>query len=216
MNNVAVYAVDVGSIPNGNFGWSCGALPEREVPLSGGVTIEGVKDRLLQDLEAGRPVALGFECPLFFPTGRRTKDLCAQREGEKGSPWSAAAGATSLTSGLAQARWLFREIHAGLRPLPPVSFSWSRFAEKGGLFIWEAFITGTGKAGEKEGHQEDAETAVRAFLRALPDPTGSNAVNEQQVFSLVGALLLETGWSTDLALLQEPALVIRPEIGLAV
>ena len=88
---------------------------------------------------------------------------------------------------------------------------WHQTPEDGpGLFLWEAFVSGGAKtAGGENLHASDAELAVDAFLRALPDVDHTNAIRETAVHSLVGPALLRSGWTNDVKLLAEPCLVIR-------
>jgi hypothetical protein len=55
----------------------------------------------------------------------------------------------------------------------------------------------------------DAQAATLAFIDALPNIENANRVKCDRVFSLIGAALLRSGWSTDLNLLSTPAVVIN-------
>ena len=88
---------------------------------------------------------------------------------------------------------------------------WGTFADGGGLFLWEAFVSGVDKPqGEGNPHAADAMAAARAFVEALPDPRTANAVAEPMVTSLIGMALLRTGWTDDIKALATPCLVIKP------
>ena len=89
----------------------------------------------------------------------------------------------------------------------PSFVDWPAFADaRAGLFLWEAFVTGTGK---QSSHVADARAAGEAFQRALPDPMRANAFEcTSAVYSLLGAALLRTGWSKALDILERPCLVI--------
>jgi hypothetical protein len=50
---------------------------------------------------------------------------------------------------------------------------------------------------------------VTCFRSCLPDVDAHNAVTGDRVRSLIGAALLQAGWSSDLALLHATCLVIR-------
>jgi len=88
---------------------------------------------------------------------------------------------------------------------------WDSFIAEGGLFLWEAFVSGGAKP-QVDGnrHSADAMAAVEAFVNALPDPRAMNAIEETDVISLVGMSLLRTGWTRDLESLETPCLVIKP------
>ncbi len=91
-------------------------------------------------------------------------------------------------------------MHRHLKATVSPFLDWEAFTQAPlGLFLWEAFVTGHAKG---ETHTADAEIAVRCFTRHLPDITAANAIEETSVYSLIGAALLRTGWSTDLALQQ--------------
>jgi hypothetical protein len=154
---------------------------------------------------------MGFEFPLFVPVNENADDLGSHRPGEVGSvesrSWTASGGACALATGLAQAAWILGELRVD-SIAPPVYLDWAHFAKGGGgLFLWEAFVTGAAK---RRTHGEDALAAVEAFRDALPEPMGANAVNAEHPLSVIGAALLWSGWSKDAALLHTPCLVIKP------
>lgn len=207
MECLAVYCADVGSIKQGNFGWAredvgAGKLERHR----GGREIVDLVDALAEDLAAGVPVALGFECPLFVPVPEDPFRLGVARPGEGARPWSAGAGTGALTTGLVQAAWVL----AGLRTRRPhdhVHLSWAQFeAAQSGLFLWEAFVTEKAKAIT---HVDDATVAVACFAAALPDPSSASVVAAERPLSLVGAAALWAGWSDDVEFLHAPCLVLK-------
>lgn len=58
-------------------------------------------------------------------------------------------------------------------------------------------------------HRHDAEIALEAFNRAMPNPDGENAINENSVFSLISASAIRAGWKLSPSSLAKPCLVIR-------
>jgi hypothetical protein len=89
-----VYCIDVGSITEGHFGWAradaSGASVEEH---HGGSQITDVVGALAGDLTAGRPVALGFECPLFVPVPHDHQRLglvpvSATAPGQRAGAWA--------------------------------------------------------------------------------------------------------------------------------
>lgn len=160
-------------------------------------------------LADSRPSALGFEAPLFVPYNRPTVKLTAQRSGENGRPWSAGAGATVTTIGLAVVSHVLTE----LRPLLQdtlASLDWTSWPHGNDLLIFEAFVSGSNHAAPGE-HELDALNAAKAFQDALPDLDAANAVSEAHVLSLAGACMARTGWAgTDADILSQSCLVIRP------
>ena len=125
-------------------------------------------------------------------------------------PWSAGAGCGALATGLAETAWILGHLRQAA-PGCPVFLTWDDFARSGrGLFLWEAFVSGAGKArGDANLHCLDAEAAALRFLEALPDPPSINAVLEPDVLSLIGAVLLRTGWTSDVRILARSCLVVR-------
>lgn len=199
-----VYCADIGSVRHGNFGWArldrSGEVEEHR----GSAEIAELVDAVIGDLADARNVALGFECPLYVPVPAEPLALGAARVGEGNHSWSAGAGSGVLAIGIVQVCWILAEV----RRRAPVEahMDWPSFVERGGLFVWEASVTATAKALT---HIDDAGRAVAAFSAALPDPTAANAVSAPRPFSLLGAALVWSGWSDDVALLHAPCLVIR-------
>lgn len=202
---ISIYCADVGSVAAGNFAWfgeSAGS------PAVRGTTMPGLADAVAADLRADRRVALGFECPLFVPLRERPDHLTMGRVGEGNRSWSAGAGCGALTTGLVQVVWLLREIRRLVRKPSEAFLDWPRFVgARSGLFLWEALVIGGAKGG---GHVADAAAAVKAFARATASLTLASAVTtDGECYSLVGAALLRSGWSADLALLGRPCAVVR-------
>lgn len=68
-------------------------------------------------------------------------------------------------------------------------------------------MTGNAKGAN---HIEDALLAVQAFRESLPFPASASAVRvDGPVQSLVGAALLSSAWSSNLALLKQECITIR-------
>ena len=85
--------------------------------------------------------------------------------------------------------------------LPPVG--------PGRLVLFEAFITDQRKTADTR-HVEDAHLAIAAFQRGINDLANfQSSVQEPICLSLLGAIMLRTGWATDPAILSTPCLVVR-------
>jgi len=204
--DLSIACADVGSEARGNFGWAVCDLPGavKKVPDSG--SIKTFADAVLERLRSGRSVALGFECPLFVPLRAEPSDLTRPRAGEGNRPWSAGAGCGSLATGLVQAAWVLDRVRKALPTEPRVYFKWPDFEKHtGGLFLWEAFVSGASKSNS---HHGDAGLAVNSFVSALPNPADANIIVESTVYSLIGAALLRTGWSVPVSVLSESCLVL--------
>jgi len=201
--DITVACADVGSVSSGKFGWTIqdGSDPPDEPSERSSIT--EFADAVVERLEEGRSVALGFECPLFIPVREEPDQLTDAREGEGNRPWSAGAGSGSLVTGLAETVWVFSRIREHLSSEPTVTVDWEEFQEtEGSLLVWEAFVSGDDKVGS---HHGDAGAAVKSFCKNLPP---ENMIDEEQVFSLVGASLLRAGWGVDQEILSTPTLVV--------
>jgi hypothetical protein len=192
---------DIGSVQSGNFGWWSQAEAFGTKPSE-------LANHVAALLNEGHPVALGFECPLFVPLPESELRLTSARPGEGSRAWSAGAGCGALATGIVQVAWVLTEVRRILGRIVPVHLQWSSFQAAGhGLFLWEAFVTGSAKTAS---HTSDAHAGARAFIQSLPNPEAANAVVcESEVHSLIGAALLRTGWSEDISILKQPCLVLR-------
>lgn len=199
---ITIGAIDVGAPQN--IGWAIlfGTDVEHGTDLDEFIV-------RFAELSDGRPSVLGFEAPLFIPLGRPLKKLTSQRIGENGRPWSAGAGATVTTIGLA----IVSHVLTGLREHNPkrrAVLDWNSWPNSNDLLLFEAFVSGDNHAGPGE-HWKDALNAAEEFAEALPNLDAANAVSEADVLSLVGACMMRTGWAkTGGNLLSEPCLDIRP------
>lgn len=201
MKNLEIVCADIGSVASNNFGWFANTAASGTTPCS-------LANYVASVLNEERPVALGFECPLFVPLRSDERTLTRARPGEHNRAWSAGAGCGALATGLVQVTWVLQAIRSQLKGPAQFHSSWETFSSlKSGLFIWEAFVSGRSK---RDGHVADALCAVEAFTAAIPNPAEKNAIQpDSPVHSLLGAALLRTGWSVDLAILGMPSLVIR-------
>jgi len=209
MEGLRVFCADIGSVQAGKFGWA--ASDGDGQASESGSDIRDFAERIVAHLDSGRPASVGFECPLFVPLREDPNRLTAARKGDGSRAWSAGAGTGALATGLVEVSWILREVRRELRREIACHLDWRTFGTSGGLFLWEAFVSGGSKP-QVEGnpHAADAMAAVDAFVAALPDPTSVNAIEESEVISLVGMALLRTGWTRDLESLGTPCLVIKP------
>ena len=203
--NIAV--VDIGK-PGANFGWA----------MIGDTAAEGNNiDFCVQSLAAALrngPLALGFEAPMFVPIRTDPERLTAARNGEFGKglpsrPFSASAGATSLVTGLVVVSYILARLRL-LVPEATATLDWRLPpADPGRLMLFEAFVTDQRKTAATR-HIEDAHLAIAAFQRGMRDPANfQSSVEEPICLSLLGAMMLRTGWGTDPAILSRTCLVVR-------
>ena len=207
-DEITICCADIGSVKRGRFGWASVSVgPDQET--SSGKDIHKLTTLIANRLADGRRVALGFECPLWVPIADSPSDLTQAREGEGNRPYAAAAGATSLVTGLTEVAWILDQIRQASEGVEAF-LDWGPFERvRSGLFLWEALATGQGKT---DSHESDAKAAVDAFHRALPDPMSKNALTPtSRTRSLIGAAMLWSGWSEDVGLLSRPCVVIRSE-----
>jgi len=209
MEGLRVFCADIGSVKAGNFGWA--ASNANGQALESGSDIRDFAQRIAAHLDSECPACVGFECPLFVPLREDPRRLTDARTGDGSRAWSAGAGTGALATGLVEVSWILNEVRRGLTHEVRSHLEWDSFIAEGGLFLWEAFVSGGAKP-QVDGnrHSADAMAAVEAFVGALPDPTSVNAIHETDVISLIGMSLLRTGWTQDVRSLETPCLVIKP------
>jgi hypothetical protein len=199
-----VFCADIGSVKRRRFGWAH-IGPSSTVEKGEDIVelISGVAGCLAR---AGK-AALGFGCPLFVPVAAAAKDLTRARQGEGSRAWSAVAGAGILAAGLTEVAWILKHIRRGVSAEVPCVLSWEAFEKvPSGFLLWEAFAPA---GANSTSHADDALRAARAFEEALPRPRSTlEPRKDEEVFSLLGAALVWSGWRTDAAVLKEPCLVI--------
>jgi hypothetical protein len=202
--DIAIGVIDVGSPKGGKLGWAILA-PNAEPVL--GKDLDAFINAMT-DLGANWSLAIGFEAPLFIPTPAEALKILSGRKGEGSRPWSAGAGATVTTAALAVVTYTL----AGLRRRLGQAIGSTDFGalpvRPGDTLFFEAFVT---KQAKGDDHADDAFIAARELKALLGgDRAYRSAIDESEVLSLLGASLLRTGWSTDLAVLSAPCLVVRP------
>jgi hypothetical protein len=206
---LAIYAADVGSIRQGNFGWAR-LDPEQDSTHverdHGGAEIGGLVDAVERDLVTeGRHVALGFECPLFVPVPRVPLRLGAPARARVIARFPLQPVVVRWSPDWSRRRGFFESFATAARRLSPLSTG-PTSSGPAVDFLWEAFVSGGAKAAT---HVDDAQIAATAFRDSLPNPLTANAVEAQAPLSLIGAALLWSGWTGDAALLYTPCLVIK-------
>lgn len=204
MHELVIYAADIGSVAKGNFGWARRGVPPS---LDGGTDPGALVESLAKDLHNQRPVALGFECPQWMDLPDDASLLTRARVGEGNRAWCAGAGAGALATGLVQTAWILQSLRERA-PSTAVYLDWAAFAASGrGLFLWEAFVSASAKGLT---HRNDADIAVDAFARSLPNPSSTASIKPRgKVISLLGGALLRTGWTSDPDMLGTACVVIR-------
>ena len=204
-----VYVADAGSVSKGNFHW----VSSRDVATSSENPLY-LAQSIALDLNSGARVSLGYESPLFVPADPNQSLLGCARDGEcqeatGNRPFTAGAGAAVLATGIQSLAWVLHEIK-NLAPDANASTRWSDFrCGACQLFVWEAFVSGSEKAYPLS-HLGDAALAIAAFQQVSPINENPTRIKCLSAFSLAGAAILWSGLSTDLDLLAEPCVVLRP------
>ena len=76
------------------------------------------------------------------------------------------------------------------------------------MLLFEAFVS---KQNGTE-HFEDAELAAKKFYRELRRKKDvKSSVTVDECFSILGAMMLRTGWTADVSILSKSCLVVRPD-----
>ncbi|RCK70158.1 hypothetical protein DT076_05620 [Desertihabitans brevis] len=164
---------------------------------------------MLDALSSGAPVALGFEAPIVVPvspvdTSEGWRTLGRARQGETGGgqsrPWSAGAGSGALTTGLVQLAWMLDWLASQMSTLRVTTSPSHWTAGQAELFVWEAFVSGTGKPvpSATGQHAADAAAAADTFADRLAAGTlGTSDVTcgPSSAFNLVAAAAAFAGMS---------------------
>lgn len=202
-----VAVVDIGSAAN--IGWAIDA------PEASGTTLNELVRVVAHALGRG-PVALGFEAPQFVPMRDDPLKLTHARFGEAGSgqrprPFSAAAGSSALVTSLVVVPYVLNELRKDV-PGGRITFDWTRPpSAPGELLLFEAFVSGQSDQGPDR-HMNDARRAVFDFKGAMKSSSSRSSHSrfaDPNIFNLLAAAVLRTGWSDDIKLLSAPCLVVR-------
>lgn len=206
-DELEVFCADIGSIARGKFAWARrlagGADEEVHEPAS----INSLAVAVVYQLVHGRPVALGFEMPLFVPVPAASEQLGKARPCDKNAPaWSSGVGASVMATGLPQVAWILRRIHEHV-PDVGLYVQWEPFAlAQQGVLLWEAFVTRDAKGKTDE---EDAVIGVKAFCAQFPEPGDDDAKLTEQPLSLAAAAAAWAGWPIALDALRSSCVLIR-------
>lgn len=196
--------------------------------------IDELVTSLKQDIENNLKIALGLEAPLYLPIPESAKGLSKGRDNEGNRSCMAQIGLSVAGLALHQLAFILRDLKNEIQSMPKITLDFDQWckSKNNELLIWEAFVSGEAKKdkktqisnGKKENpHEIDAEKAANAFLEYLTCPekrTDENIFgqirlndreNTQKALSLAGTALLWSGLSTELELLHNKVLVIKPK-----
>lgn len=207
-----VAVIDIGK-PGKNLGWAIvGSSPTSGTDLDD--AIDEISKRILQG-----PVALGFEAPLYVPMRNAAVDLTKARSGEciggVNRPYSASAGSTVLVIATVVVPYVLRALRSA-SPACIATIDYRKFfSAPSGILLFEAFVTNQKKSHDTR-HVEDAELAANHLLRMTEGRAPlESAICEPECLNLLGAMMLRTGWTTELSVLDAECLVVRPPVDLA-
>jgi hypothetical protein len=212
MRKTYVFSVDVGAPRKGAFAWASRALGDPPKATRSGSDIAECAAEIACYLNQGGSVSLGLECPLYVPLRENPLELTNGRDQEGSPAWSACIGATVLATGIVVGAWLLRDIRTKLKLSVPAYLNWTEFKtmDKVGLHLWEAKVSGTGKGAPMgRSHKRDARTALNFFMKNV-DTGGLGTEYQGPVLSLIGAVLIQTGWCSDNCLVGQSCLFVRP------
>lgn len=206
-DELAVFCADVGSLARGNFAWARRRAGAESEDVREPGSIEALADAVANELKHERPVALGFEAPLFVPVPEKPALLGRARPCDLGLPsWSSGPGASVMATGVVQLAWILDAVR-GRCVDARMHLDWDEFAHsRSGLLLWEAFVSGTAKGAS---HEDDARIGLRAFCAQLPSPGDPAAIEGERPMSLAAAAAMWAGWAVDLAQLRSPCVLVR-------
>ena len=208
-----VAVIDIGSpkvnpkTKQNNIGW---AIVGDET--SCGCDLDKCIKALTRLLKAG-PLALGFEAPMFVPMRNKPVCLTSVRCGEGNRAFSASIGATALVASTVVVPYVLRNLKQAV-PDGTTTLNWHDWSrnltEPRKMLLFEAFVTNQNKQTDAR-HIEDAQLAAKELYTKLQNKEEiESSVTVDECFSILGAMLLRTGWTTDASVLSQSCLVVRP------
>lgn len=205
-DSLHVFCADIGSIARNSFAWAR-RIEDDGVEVHAPEDIGALADEVARLLAADRPVALGFEAPMFVPVPEDPVRLGKARPCDKGAPaWAGNVGASVLATALVQVPWVLRRINERV-PGVEVHVGWKGFAgSRRGLLLWEAFVSGAAKGAT---HEEDAQAGIEAFCAQLPSVGDAVAHDTERPFSVVAAAALWAGFEVSKEDLRSPCVLVR-------
>lgn len=170
-----------------------------------------LKNQIVEDIQQGNRISIGFECPLYFDI--YDERVNRQRDIDEGLSWSAGAGATATVTGMSQILWLLRSISETVENLNiKILESLNDFEKKTDIYIWEAFVSGNAKSKkEKNKHIADCKTALAEYQKILANKNHEISNKEHPCFSIIGALILKVLPEADTRILNQRPIVIKPD-----
>lgn len=211
-----IAAIDIGSPkktkkhPEGKIGWALSP----ELGVTPGHDLDECIWHLAKALLQG-PVALGFEAPMYVPMRDTPEQLTSPRCGEAGKglptrPFSAGPGTCALVTSLVVIPYVLYHLKT-LAVDARATLDWREsFTAPGQLLLYEAFVTNQ-KNSARERDQMDAALAVAAFNVKLNSGLAQAAsdMGTERCFNLLGAMMLRTGWTKELSVLEQECLVVK-------
>ena len=218
MNEIkrVIYTCDVGSTlyqkkrRGPAFAWARLNPNEGTKSIRGSSDIQQLVKQLQLDIEEGYSVSLGFESPLFIPIPDNSRNLSKGREGDGDRSFASPIGLSVTTLGIHQSAWILKRLHESSSRKCEFTLDlqcWPPPSHRHILFCWEAFVSGKAHS---DGDIRDAATAVVFFFDNERNLQRVNAVTAENPISLIGAVALWSGWTSDLTYLHRTTLVLKP------
>jgi len=213
-----IYACDVGSTRHQEkkqgpaFAWARLSPNEGIKSVQGSSDIQQLVRRLELDIEEGHSVALGFESPLFIPIPEDSKHLSKRRDGEGNRSFASRVGLSVCTLGVHQSAWILKRLYESSSRKCSFTLDmrcWPPSEHHRVLFCWEAFVS---EGAHSDQDITDAATAIAFFFDNEEKLQEANAVRAKNPISLIGAVALWSGWTSDLRYLHMETLVLKPDV----
>jgi len=218
-----IVSVDVGAVRK-NFAWAALDFPARLPVGQGGMDPEGAAQSVLEAFANRAPVALGFEAPMMVPVSpveaNGWQSLGKARQGEAANgqsrPWSAGAGSGTLATGLVQMAWVLERVAMASPHLRCTTQSELWLAKDAGLYLWEAFVSGSAKPAPNgvTQHAADAAAAADTFATRLEESNlllSDVTCEPGTAFNLAAAAAIYSGMSIATAEIRLPLRVYRTQ-----
>ncbi len=207
---IIIYACDVGSTLQNNFGWA--RINEGENIICSHDIDELIR-YIIKDYN-NLPIAIGFECPLFIPIPNNANQLSKERNGDGNRSCYASAGLSVTTLGLHQLAYILNKIKQNNTNIS-FTLDWGKWLldkPKNEILIWEAFVSGDAHS---KCHIEDAVTAAWEFKERYNNNNLNSDVslqNNTESLNLAAVAMLWSGFQlNNNDLHEEKLLVIKPD-----
>ena len=207
-NPYHIAVIDIGSPKLGNLGWSF--IDIHTGQESHGADLDDLIPLISKHITTNALI-LGFDAPLFVPIRNDLMLSTKARKGEGRRPWSAGAGAQTLTMNLPIMVYLLSRIKQQV-PHSTFIINQDEFSgQTAQILLFEALISGADKGSS---HVHDAQIMAQYCLnfsqqKMLP-PTILEQEKDTQFFNLAAAALLQCKCIETIETLSESSPIYKP------